>query len=502
MLFSSRMCRLGGRYSTASPPPAAAGSRVAVRLLPGRGSGRRAAAAAAAAGAALLAFLSPGLPAAPAGGGAGARPGWTLLYAEDFAAPLNDALAPWLPDAHYEPFDTIADDGGRWYRNDYGPDWETAYGSFTTWRKEFRIGQDGWLTASLSARDRDRDGVPEAPPAIRSGRLGGVPVAFLHVPDHTGGAILRPTRALPTRYRIEYKLMTLDFGGRRGGALEYGGRINGYDAEGCKTQHPWGEGSRTRGWSGKASEPYCRWQDVRSGPFGYNGFHFLAIVDAADPAPRNNHFWHYRRKVLMDAFSPHPDRAADGGGGRICDPASNEYYDYRDSSFNTLNMWISGLPNWTPGPGGLPGNSQWFLTTCSGGAAERRLSSAAELRPERMPKEFYTFAIERGRAGYTLEAAGHFARGGRRTLRFHRPFVVGDEPIWHYNAAAHEYDGRFNGDLVQDDAWGAETWPDQWPAGSAYPDWFVIGDPYTNAYEGVASLTDVRLYVPAADGGE
>ena len=41
------------------------------------------------------------------------------------------------------------------------------------------------------------------------------------------------------------------------------------------------------------------------------------------------------------------------------------------------------------------------------------------------------------------------------------------------------------------------TWPDQWPAGSAYPDYFVIGDLYTNAYEGTASLTDIRLYVPA-----
>ena len=43
------------------------------------------------------------------------------------------------------------------------------------------------------------------------------------------------------------------------------------------------------------------------------------------------------------------------------------------------------------------------------------------------------------------------------------------------------------------------TWPDQWPAGSAYPDYFVIGDLYTNVYEGSASLTDIRLYVPATD---
>jgi hypothetical protein len=43
------------------------------------------------------------------------------------------------------------------------------------------------------------------------------------------------------------------------------------------------------------------------------------------------------------------------------------------------------------------------------------------------------------------------------------------------------------------------AWPDEWPAGSAYPDYFAIGDVYTNAYEGSASLTDIRLYGLASD---
>ena len=161
-------------------------------------------------------------------------------------------------------------------------------------------------------------------------------------------------------------------------------------------------------------------------------------------------------------------------------------------------MWISGLPNWTPNPRALAGNSQWFMTSCSDGVAERRLSSAAELQPELMPGEFYSFAIERSSTGYTLEASGNFAHVGRTTLRFRRPFVVDGVPIWHYNVVASEYDGQFNSDLVQNDAYGTAIWPNQWPAGSAYPDYFVIGDLYTNVYEGRASLTDIRLYVPSA----
>ncbi|WP_218034068.1 discoidin domain-containing protein [Acrocarpospora corrugata] len=424
------------------------------------------------------------------------RPGWTLLYNETFTSALNPGNAPWTRDTYAQPFDTIMDDPGQWYRNDYGAAWTTALNSFNTYRKEFPVGQNGWLTASLSARDWNKDGVIENPPTLTTQPLGAESVAVMNVPDHTGGVILRPSSRLPDRYRVEYKLKTLDFGGKRNGSITYNNRTNGYSNTGCKTQHPWGEGSRSPGWTGNAAAPYCEWQDVRSGPYGYNGFHFMAIVDFANPAPRNNHFWHYRRKVLMDSFSQHPDRVGSGTGGRVCNAANNTYYNYRDGNFNTVNMWISGLPNWNPGPGGLAGNSQWFMTPCSGGVAEQQLSSAAELQPELMPNQFYTFAIERDATGYILEVTGNFARSGQRTIRMHRPFIVNNAPIWHYNTAPGEYDGRYNASLFQNEPGGGTTWPNQWPAGSSYPDYFVIGDLYTNVYEGSASLTDLRLYVP------
>jgi hypothetical protein len=440
--------------------------------------------------------------AGPAGSVAVATPAaalaapWKLLYSENFAQPINTGNAPWVRETYANPFDTITDDAGQWYRNDYGPAWTTQFNSFNTYRKDFQVGQDGWLTASLSARDFNKDGVIESPPSITTQALGSEHVALLNVPESTGGAIFRPTNKLPNEYRVEYKLKTIDFGGKRNGTINYNGKINGYNATGCKTQHPWGEGSNSPGWSGDASVPYCEWQAVREGPYGYNGFHFLSIVDFANPSPRNNHFWHYHRKVLMDSFSQHPDRVGTGTGGRVCNSNTNTYYNYRDGNFNTVNMWLSGMPNWNPGQGGLPGNSQWFMTGCSGGAAENQLSSAAELQPELMPNEFYTFAIERDATGYTLEASGNFARVGQKTLRYHRNFVVNNVPIWHYNTTPGEYGGQFNGTLTQNDRFGSTSWPNQWPAGSQYPDYFVIGDLYTNVYEGSASVTDIKLFVP------
>ena len=69
---------------------------------------------------------------------------WTLVYAEDFSTPLNEAVTPWVWDGYSDPFDTIMDDPGLWYQNDYGPDWNTAFTSVATYRKEFPVGQDGW----------------------------------------------------------------------------------------------------------------------------------------------------------------------------------------------------------------------------------------------------------------------------------------------------------------------------------------------------------------------
>mmetsp|Transcript_26756 Transcript_26756/g.37727 ORF Transcript_26756/g.37727 Transcript_26756/m.37727 type:complete len:583 (+) Transcript_26756:85-1833(+) len=431
---------------------------------------------------------------------------WRLLYEEDFTSTSFDDVteADWVIDDYSTPFDDIMDDPGRLYQNDYGPKWKTdALGSFYTYRKEFTLGTDSWLTASMSARDWNKDNIIEDPPRLFTKDN----AAVMQVPDYTGGVIFRNTKPLPDEYRIEYKLKTVDFGGKRNGSIQYDGRTNGYNDAGCKSQHPWGEGSKTQGWPDTwmygTTESYsnvCHWQGVREGRYAYNGFHFMTICDFADPAPRNNHFWHYRRKVLMDSFSIHPDRVEGGGfDPPVCNSDTKQYYPYSESNFNTVNMWISGLPNWNVNKGGLTGNSQWFLTDCNGGIAKKGVESAAELLPELMGDDgegkMYTFAIERNASGYTLEASGHFARVGEKTIRFFRPFQVANgDPIWHYNtnASSGEYNGQYNNDLVQRD--DGYTWPDQWAADSEFPDYFVIGDLYTNVYEGSASLTDIKLY--------
>jgi len=414
---------------------------------------------------------------------------WRLKYQETFGKTLPEDDAAWVLDDYSDPLDAVTDDNSSSYYGEFGSDWAKQINSFDTYLKEFSFGRDGWLTASLSARDSsggegDSFALGKRPSISSEVLPGAGRVAKLDVPSHTGGAIIRSTEPLPEQYRIEYDLKTLDFGGERNGTLTYDGRHNGFSEEGCKTRHPW-NGPRS-----SAAAPYCDWPDLRRGRGAYNGFHFLSIVDYDDPVPRNNPFYHYHRKVLMDAFNIHPDRDGRDGIYRVCNSETGNYYPYGESTRNTINMVALGEVQGTRSV-----NPTRFASSCSNGEwveGREAIVSAAEMQPELMPKEDYTFAVERDGTGYTLEIAGNFKHVGEQTYRFHHDFIEGNEAIWHYNNAPEDYDGRFNVSVKR----GGIEYPDQWPAGSAYPDYFVLGDVYTNAYEGKASVDDIRLYVP------
>ena len=432
--------------------------------------------------------------------------GWVLKYSEDFNHNVNTDKSPWEKYNYTRPADNIMDDNGDWWKNDYGADkYLAALHSYDVFRKNVTIGKDGWLTATLSARDWGKDGMPDKPPTIRTTKLDGQgKVLDINSPDSYDGAFITTSQALPAQYRLEYHLKTLDFGGERNGSINYDGKSNGYELVPgeCKSQFPHAEGLNTPGWLGQITTNPCDYQSVTEGKYGYNAFHLLGIVDFAHPEPSNLHFWHYRRKILMDSFAQHPDRVGTGSGGKVCDPNTNTLYNYRDSTKNVVDMWINGLPNFNPPKGGITGNSQWFMTTCYGGAASNAASpaAAAEFRPEVMPNEDYVYAVERDATGYTEEVTGNFGHGvGRRTFRFHRDFVVNNVPIWHYNNTPEQYDGRFNNTLHQTGVVKSQDWPNQWPAGSAYPDYPVIGDPYTDAGEGNAKIDSIKLFTTCAE---
>ena len=108
-------------------------------------------------------------------------------------------------DGHHEPFDTIMDDAGRWYRNDYGPDWETALNSFATYRKGVP-GRAGRLVDGLAVSSRLGPGRHHRSPAVDPHRTAGRPPrgGARRARPHRGRDPAAQPRAAPSlSYRVQ-----------------------------------------------------------------------------------------------------------------------------------------------------------------------------------------------------------------------------------------------------------------------------------------------------------
>lgn len=419
----------------------------------------------------------------PGGPGKGS---WQLVAAESFNKPMSVTQdTGWFAnkDEAGTPYDvSVYDNDGEYFRAIGGEAFEKNLDAVSLHRRSFAFGDRGWLTAELAARDVTGDGRPDNLPSLEREVLPGAgPTGRIAVPHHNAGIVLRATDTLPEEYRVEVTLRGIDFGGKRDNTWHYDGKVNGYRPTGCKTSYPWSAAP-----NGDWAAPECDWLDVTRDA---NGYYFLGIMDYSNPAPRNNTFVHQHRKVVMDGYNRYN---VTGDRLRYCDPASGKLQPYEWGSGNGVNMLFQ-TPDMRYKT--APGTEYLMKSECGttfGGA----IVSQVDLMPELLPKEKYTFAVERRDGQYVMEVSGYFRHVGRQTYRYSQPFDDGQYPIYHYNQTADEYDGRHNRDWHYRVGDAEYTDRDVWPAGSAYPDNFLIGIPHTNFYEGSANIDDIRLYVP------
>ncbi|GAB3474889.1 hypothetical protein GCM10027440_05940 [Nocardiopsis coralliicola] len=413
------------------------------------------------------------------GSGRGAPAGWQLQHEEDFSrfAPSGDT--GWFADKDQpgSAYDVDAyDNDGAYFSTISGGAFDEHLAGLDLYRRSFSFGDGGWLTAELAKRG----GSAGADPAFgRDVVPGSGPAGLFESPSHDGGVVLRSTEELPAEYRVEMTLKTIDFGGQRNGEWDYDGKVNGYTPGECTTNFPWRA-------NGDFTEPECTWPDVTTDS---NGFYFLSIMDYDRPAPHNNVFIHNHRKVVMDGYNRYQYT---GDGLRYCDADSGELQNYEWGSGNGVNMlFMTDDRRYADQPG-----TEYVMDSECGTEVGGGIVSQADLVPEAMPDRDYTFAVERRDGSYTMEVSGEFRHIGERTLRYERPFDDGEHPIWHYNRTAGEYGGEHDADWTYPSPDGDFTDENVWPAGSAYPDYFLIGQPHMNFYEGSAHIDDLRLYVP------
>jgi hypothetical protein len=201
----------------------------------------------------------------------GGRPGssnpgsWKVLYEENFedrAALFKTGSPPWVADS-YQNADEYSDGGGYFKRLGVTPP--------VAFRAEGLFGKDGWLSVAAYSRSnltKFNDLFEVVPDPADPNHH----VLKISSPKHTDGLVVRPTNALPKKYRVCLKVGFASFGDGKSGPRS----LNGY--AGGETDAPWSNGDATL----------------------ENGFYWLTILDAT-PRPHNNLWIHHHRKVTIDS---------------------------------------------------------------------------------------------------------------------------------------------------------------------------------------------------------
>src|SRR5271163_1333687 len=169
---------------------------------------------------------------------------WKVFYEENFEdqTPLFETGSPrWVADT-YQNTDEFSDGGAHFKSLGITPP--------LAFRAERSFGKDDWLSVAAYSRSNVTkfgdlfEVVPD--PADPKNH-----VLKISSPKHTDGIVVRPTSALPKKYRVCLKVGFASFGDGKPGASN----LNGY--AGGETDEPWSNGDATL----------------------ENGFYWLTILD-------------------------------------------------------------------------------------------------------------------------------------------------------------------------------------------------------------------------------
>lgn len=105
---------------------------------------------------------------------------------------------------------------------------------------------------------------------------------------------------------------------------------------------------------------------------------------------------------------------------------------------------------------------------------------------------WYTVKLERDGPRYAIELSGRFRFGGENTYR--AEIDAAARCVYHYPVSEAEARSATGCEDAGAFASVGEAHP-RWPAGGAWPDSFMFGDPHANYYEGEVLFDDVTLEV-------
>lgn len=196
------------------------------------------------------------------------------------------------------------------------------------------------------------------------------------------------------------------------------------------------------------------WRELSS--VGHNGFYWLAIFDKK-PIPHNNIWSHHHRKFVIDSWN-------------------------RAGANNSINVIALD---------GVSETSELFGKKFISYVEQRRWDKKQNVPLDYyLSNQWYEVTFTRTDVFYEFSIKGLFKNAGYTTYQGRVDYKK--ECVFHYNQTIEEQDTACVDHRAK--RYLNKEFP-SWPINSAYPDYFMFGEPHINYYEGSVLVDDITLEI-------
>ena len=357
----------------------------------------------------------------------------------DFESPLfarSDRFKPWRLDQNTaQPVDDFSNHG-NFFKH-------IGVESVNGYRLDIPFQNNPWITASIYTRSMPKgaDILPiqhflkrVTDPEDQTNQ-----VLRLKSPAHSDGVILRSTHPLPKDYKISLKIGYADYGDGRS-------KRNGYST-GNESALPWHPH--------KASEQ--------------NGFYWLSILDT-QPQPQNNTWIHHHRKFVIDS-----DNHAQGWMQMA---TSNQ--EFVVSGEQPIMVFAVAGQGQNHERIGMP-----FLSYAQNQVLKPGIIRAIDAYKA---NQWYQVSIQRLNDVFRFEITGDFKYAHQ--AKYRGSIDTQEHCVWHSNRPSEPIPSVCQLDEKMQYMWSEMNWL---AGDEGKPDYFMIGDPHVNYYEGQVLIDDIRF---------
>lgn len=261
--------------------------------------------------------------------------------------------------------------------------------------------------------------------------------------DHTDATLLRSEHALVGDVMLRYRIGFMQFDVARANAGDKGQTLQAY--EGDESAAPWFDHAA----------------------INENGFYWGAIADT-QPRPQSNLWWHHHRKFVIDSDNHYPAWMEIWNGHTF----------ERSGDHPVMIFALDGRT-----PADLATGKPFISYAADTWQSSGKIRAVDQYRFN----TWYTVSLIREQRRITFRIEGDFANAG--LTHYQASVDLSAVCAWHFPRDADEARYAKGCESASETSWN------DWPKDGVWPDYFFLGDPHINYYEGQLLIDDLHVFV-------